>query len=194
MDTRQRLLSVASQLLDEGGREAVTLREVGARAGLSRGAAYRHFASREDLLSAAVAAYLMDLADALGRAAQGQPPRAALRRVLLTFCAHGCRHPQRHRLIFGPPPQLPDQLLSDAADRCLRTLVEQVTACMGTGDILRGEPRAVAALLLATTHGVVELTVSGHLTADKWGTDAQQVIDEALRQLRLAATTHPASD
>jgi len=42
-------------LLDSGGPDAVTLREVGARAGVSRGAPYRHFANKESLLTAVAA-------------------------------------------------------------------------------------------------------------------------------------------
>ena len=42
--TRRALLDDAAALLDSGGPDAVTLREVGARAGVSRGAPYRHFA------------------------------------------------------------------------------------------------------------------------------------------------------
>ena len=50
--TRRALLDAAADLLDEGGPDAVTLREVGARAGVSRGAPYGHFADKESLLTA----------------------------------------------------------------------------------------------------------------------------------------------
>ena len=50
--TRRALLNDAAELLDSGGPAAVTLREVGARAGVSRGAPYRHFADKESLLTA----------------------------------------------------------------------------------------------------------------------------------------------
>lgn len=50
--TRRALLDAAAELLDLGGPEAVTLREVGARAGVSRGAPYRHFADKDSLPTA----------------------------------------------------------------------------------------------------------------------------------------------
>ena len=53
--TRRALLDDAGELLDCGGPDAVTLREVGARAGVSRGAPYRHFANKESLLTAVAA-------------------------------------------------------------------------------------------------------------------------------------------
>src|ERR1700722_1023707 len=53
--TRRALLDDAAALLDTGGPDAVTLRAVGARAGVSRGAPYRHFANKESLLTAVAA-------------------------------------------------------------------------------------------------------------------------------------------
>jgi len=50
--TRDTLVRVAADLLEEGGLEAVTLREVGRRAGVSRAAPYRHFDSKDALLRA----------------------------------------------------------------------------------------------------------------------------------------------
>ena len=53
------------RLLDLGGVEAVTLREVGARSGVSRSAAYRHFADKESLLAVLATNALSELGDAL---------------------------------------------------------------------------------------------------------------------------------
>jgi AcrR family transcriptional regulator len=51
---------VAGALLEDEGRGAVTLRELGRRAGLSRSAPYRHFDGKEDLLAAVAAEGLRD--------------------------------------------------------------------------------------------------------------------------------------
>src|ERR1700677_3914321 len=53
--TRDALVDAAVQLLDEGGPEAVTLREVGHRAGVSHNAPYKHFTGKEALLAAVAA-------------------------------------------------------------------------------------------------------------------------------------------
>ncbi|HEX7170798.1 MAG TPA: helix-turn-helix domain-containing protein, partial [Rubrobacter sp.] len=50
-DTRSALLGAAAGLLEGRGIEAVTLRAVGERAGVSRQAPYKHFADKEALLS-----------------------------------------------------------------------------------------------------------------------------------------------
>jgi len=50
--TRATLIQVAAQLVEEKGYDAVTMQEVGRRAGLSNGAIYGNFKNRDDLLSA----------------------------------------------------------------------------------------------------------------------------------------------
>ena len=63
--TRHSLIDAAGVLLDLGGVEAVTLREVGARSGVSRSAAYRHFADKESLLTVLATNAMSELGDAL---------------------------------------------------------------------------------------------------------------------------------
>src|SRR5215217_8835844 len=51
-DLRRVLIDAALQLVGEGGAEAVSVREAARRAGVSPGAPFRHFPSRNDLMSA----------------------------------------------------------------------------------------------------------------------------------------------
>ncbi|HEV7961562.1 MAG TPA: helix-turn-helix domain-containing protein, partial [Actinoplanes sp.] len=88
--TRETLVDVATGLLDEGGVEAVTLREVGRLAGVSHNAPYKHFPSKEALL-AAIAARELDR-----RAGAG-----SLRELLRGYVAFGVAYPARFKLIFG---------------------------------------------------------------------------------------------
>ena len=50
-ETKQNLLRVTRNLIDNKGIEAVSMREVGRFAGLSRTAAYRHFKNKQSLLA-----------------------------------------------------------------------------------------------------------------------------------------------
>jgi AcrR family transcriptional regulator len=69
-DTRSALLGAAAGLLEEFGIGAVTLRAVGERAGVSRGAPYKHFADKEALLSVLAAGYFGRLGMEMWRAAE----------------------------------------------------------------------------------------------------------------------------
>src|SRR5438094_5990338 len=77
-DLRRALLDAGVQLARDGGPDAVVLREATRRAGVVPNAAYRHFASRQDLLQAVRAAALSALAVAmeteLGRLRRGKRP------------------------------------------------------------------------------------------------------------------------
>ena len=53
--TRDALIDAAAELSAAGGPAAVTLREVGRRAGVSHNAPYKHFADKEELLAAVAA-------------------------------------------------------------------------------------------------------------------------------------------
>ncbi|MCF7548730.1 TetR/AcrR family transcriptional regulator [Pseudonocardia sp. WMMC193] len=54
MDVRRRILDAAVEVLAAAGFEAASLSEVAARAGVSRPTVYRHFGTREQLVSAAL--------------------------------------------------------------------------------------------------------------------------------------------
>jgi AcrR family transcriptional regulator len=64
-DLQRALLEAGVQLARAGGPDAVVLREATRRVGVAPNAAYRHFASREDLLEAVRAAALAALAVAM---------------------------------------------------------------------------------------------------------------------------------
>jgi AcrR family transcriptional regulator len=80
--TRDALIDAAADLLTTGGPAAVTLREVGRRAGVSHNAPYKHFADKEELLAAVAARDLDRRAAATRRAARNRPPAEALRAIL----------------------------------------------------------------------------------------------------------------
>src|SRR3989337_419737 len=98
--TRDALLDAAEELLDAGGVEAVTLREVGRRAGVSHNAPYKHFASKESLLAAIAARELLRMRDTLlGGLAPDAPPEVALRAVFGGYARWALTYPRRFRLI-----------------------------------------------------------------------------------------------
>src|SRR5579862_8662291 len=64
-DLRRALLEAGIELARNGGPDAVVLREATRRAGVVPNAAYRHFASRHDLLAAVRASALSRMAIAM---------------------------------------------------------------------------------------------------------------------------------
>src|SRR6201995_3203631 len=102
--TRRSLIEAAGALLDLGGVGAVALREVGARSGVSRSAAYRHFADKESLLAVVATNALSELGDALEELANSDDSaEESLRSGLLSLIAIGRPRPHLYRLMFTPP-------------------------------------------------------------------------------------------
>lgn len=75
--TREAILEAALTLLAKDGPEAVSLSEVAQLAGVNRGTAYQHFATRENLVQATVES----VSDKLFRAVFGDPETIGERRV-----------------------------------------------------------------------------------------------------------------
>jgi TetR/AcrR family transcriptional regulator, cholesterol catabolism regulator len=70
---KKRLIDAATSLAAEGGYDAVQMRDVAARAGVALGTLYRHYASKDQLLLAALSEQAMTLRERLVQ----RPPRGA---------------------------------------------------------------------------------------------------------------------
>ena len=169
--TRRALLDAAAELLDAGGPEEVTLREVGFRAGVSRNAPYRHFADKEGLLTAvAVESWERLAATLIVSGSVDSAPSARLQAALMTFVELGRRRPHLYRLMFVLPKSDPGAGAL-AASRAQEEFVSIVSAVVGVADA-----RHYGALLFSSAHGIAELEISGHLTEEKWRTTAEDLI------------------
>jgi AcrR family transcriptional regulator len=129
-DLRRALVDAGVALARLGGPEAVVLREVTRRAGVVPNAAYRHFANRDDLVSAVRDAALAMLATAIERALATLDPtdmkrkafaRASLRAVVRGYLAFAASEPGLFRTAFaggtpspGPEDRPPGTPLGEA--------------------------------------------------------------------------------
>ncbi|WP_150243260.1 TetR/AcrR family transcriptional regulator [Nocardiopsis quinghaiensis] len=185
-DTRGSLVASARRLLDSGGTEAVTLREVGRLSGLSRIAPHEHFADEESLLAAVAAKELERLGGIIDRAAgQAFTAREALRTVLHSYTAWAMDHPERFSLVFGAWSG-PQEEPGAAARRTRASLAAVVRQCQAEGVVPDGNAERRTALLLAAAHGAVSLALTGHLGPDR-GAGPEDVVDDLLELLGSAA-------
>jgi AcrR family transcriptional regulator len=171
--TRRALLADAAALLDSGGPAAVTLREVGARAGVSRGAPYRHFADKESLLTAVAAEGWQHIGDRMHalRTDGRLLPLDKLRAALLVLVTVSREQPHLYQLMFTRPAGNPTAVVR-AAQRGCDEFLAIVTAVVGEQNAQR-----CSAVLLTGAHGAAGLEWSGLLSTDKWHTTADELID-----------------
>jgi AcrR family transcriptional regulator len=176
--TRRSLIEAAGALLDLGGVEAVTLREVGARSGVSRSAAYRHFADKESLLAVVAINALSELGDALEVLAKSDdPPEESLRAGLLALIDIGRTRPHLYRLMFTPPAGDPTEAMQ-VAERAQDLFLDIVGRITGPQ-----RARRYGALILTSAHGITGLDLSGHMDLDKWHTNAEELVDTLISVL-----------
>lgn len=179
--TRRSLIEAAGVLLDLGGVEAVTLREVGARSGVSRSAAYRHFADKESLLTVLATNALRELGDALEVLVDSDDsPEESLRSALLSLIAIGRTRPHLYRLMFTTPAGDPTAARQEA-ERAQDLFLDIVGRITGPQQASR-----YGALLLTSAHGITGLDLSGHMDLDKWHTNAEELVDTLISMLPKA--------
>jgi AcrR family transcriptional regulator len=180
--TRRALLDDAAKLLDSGGPGAVTLREVGARAGVSRGAPYRHFADKESLLTAVAAESWQRIGDQMHELQTDLRllPLDKLRAALIVLIAVSRQQPHLYQLMFRTPKGDPAVAVR-AAQRCCDEFVAIVAAVVGEQNARRD-----GAILLTGAHGAAGLELSGLLRTDKWDTTAEELIDSLVAMVAQA--------
>jgi len=102
VDEREaRIIATAVALAEQGGFEAVRLRDVASHAGVALGTLYRHFRSKDDLLVAALASEAAGLAERMAKHPPDGP--TALERVTSFFAAATrtlCRKPKLARAVL----------------------------------------------------------------------------------------------
>jgi AcrR family transcriptional regulator len=100
---RQRILETAETLLETEGLQALSLREVARRAGVTHQAPYHHFADRESILAELVTQGFDDLTQRLAKAndsAASAGQRKALMQSGTAYVGYAIEHPGVFRIMF----------------------------------------------------------------------------------------------
>lgn len=180
--TRAALVRAAGELLDGGGPSAVTLRAVGARAQVSRGAPYGHFADKDHLLTQLVVDGWTELADTLETILDG--PRSSttkLEAALLALLDLAQARPHLYALMWRTPAADP-QAVWEAAGRSQDIFLSIVAEVVGREDAQR-----FGALVMSSAHGIASMDLSGHLSAPKWNTSPRALVALLVESISASA-------
>ncbi|MFJ9737477.1 TetR/AcrR family transcriptional regulator [Streptomyces sp. NPDC101166] len=177
-DLRTRLVDVGVELLAEQGVEALTLREIARRAGVSHGAPRRHFPTHLELLSAIAHRGFTELAgrvtSALGD--DDAPPRAKLSQLGYVYLEFALEQPGMYELMFRHDLLESGHLrLRDTSLPLFGVLVELVARVRPGADA-----RAVAGALWANLHGLAQLWRWGSLQLATGSDDFAPLLGTAL--------------
>lgn len=184
-DFRQRMCAAAEQLFAEHGPDAVSMRELAAKLGVSAMTPYRYFKDKDDILAAVRAQGFDRFAAALEQAAAANPePGVRADAVGAAYIRFAFAHPAAYRLMFDltQPTEAAYPDLVRAAERARRTLSAHVHALIAAGLIDDGDPELIAHVFWAAVHGLVVLKLAGKLSP---ALNFDEIRDSMFRALAL---------
>jgi AcrR family transcriptional regulator len=162
--TRGALVAAAPQLFAERGFAAAGREEIVERAGVTRGAMYHHFASKEDLFRAVYEEIEDELCRSVAVAALagGDDPMAQLRLGAFAFLDAASTPEVRRVVLLDAPSVLPVPVRRELAERYGLGLVrDALRAVMEAGLIDQQPLEPLAHVLLAALHEAATLVADG---------------------------------
>jgi AcrR family transcriptional regulator len=159
-DLRAALVWAAMELLEESGENALSLRAVARRAGVSPAAPYRHYADREALVSAVAAVGYRELAERLTAAHPSPSTPEQLASAAIAYVQFALERPGLFRIMFGEPCDHDNDervAATEAVSLYVRAIVER--------SFPHAEADALATAIWALVHGLAFLYLDGKLDA-----------------------------
>lgn len=167
-DLRRTLLEASVELIAERGLDALSLREVARRAGVSPAAPYHHFASREELLLALALEGFTLLALAMQTARDAAASASAIERLGAigeAYVRFAVAHPAHFRLMFRPSLMSPGTLPQEGAPgQAFALLLDGVSEVLENDDVRKTvDRRGLVLVAWSLVHGAAELLLDGPL-------------------------------
>lgn len=102
-DVREACVAAARDVIAEHGVEALSLRDVARRLGVSHQAPYKHYPSRDHLLAEVMRRCYEDFARQLDARPRFEAPERDLGSLGEAYLRYAAAHPLEYRLMFGTP-------------------------------------------------------------------------------------------
>ena len=154
--TRDAILAAAETILARGGEDALSIRELCARVGVTAPTIYHHFGDKDGLVAEVVDACFAEFDRALAAGPMPADPVVALGWGFERYVAYGVAHPAHYRLLFQRrmPTPTPSALASYGR-------LEGLIATIDRAGRLRVPVAEAAAAVWAAAHGVTTLAIAG---------------------------------
>ena len=187
-DLRRGLIDAALQLAEEGGPEGVSVREAARRAGVSPGAPFRHFESRDALMTAvaeeAQRRFRAEVDAVLADAPAGDP-LARFRKLGLAYLRWAMRNPTHFEIISSR--RLFDHDHADGVSQDNAALIElterTLAEASAAGQLRSADLKRVQIAGRALVYGFARMNIDGHFP--RWGVADDAVEDTAAAILDL---------
>jgi AcrR family transcriptional regulator len=165
-DLERALIATALEVIHAEGVEALTLRRVGARAGVSRSALYRHFDDKAALMARIASDGFRLLHETLVRVRANASPEAGdTLEVLAAAHVHFARaNPSHYATMFGSmTDRRKHPELARQADAARGEVVGAIRDAQRRAALGSRDPEIIADVMWALTFGVARLGISNQL-------------------------------
>jgi AcrR family transcriptional regulator len=166
-DLRRALIDAALEILITEGTQALSLRAVARRAGVSQAAPYHHFTDRDELLAAvAVAGFRLMLSQLENvRTAPSPNPRKGMEDCAVAYVHFAMAYPSHYRLMFGRALAERSQYveLRDSMRELRAVFAETVVKLQQRGLARRGDPAELGLTVWSLLHGLAMLLIDGQM-------------------------------
>jgi AcrR family transcriptional regulator len=183
-DLRDALVQAALGEAEQGGPEAISIKALAKKLGVSQPAPYRHFADREALLAAVTAEAFRQFSATLRESIRKPSKRSKLSRLAQATLTFGLRRNGIYRLMFASRTMAcaaKGSELHQAASETFDLVLEALEApAVG---LLR-ERHALQ--IWAALHGVVMLAEQGLLTGQVARMTREELVEHIVAQTKLA--------
>ena len=165
-DLKNALIRAGIEILSKEGMQALSLRKVAKRAGVSHAAPYAHFADKQALIAAIAAEGYRLLYATLAAAQDSQPdPLDRLLAVAEAYVQFALDEPDHFAITFSgvveAEKDYPEYV--EQSKRCFALVMAVVAGCQRAGRLAPGDIQLVTVSIWASLHGFVQLMSANQL-------------------------------
>ena len=188
---REGCIAEALRIIEDAGLEALSLREVARRLGVSHQAPYKHFPSRDHILAELLARCFEEFAGFLEQRQTGKSASDDLSGMGRQYMTYARLHPVKYRLMFNTPMPDPDAHpdMMRNAQRAFAMLRDRLAemSLRPAGAPHRSSVSFDAMFVWSALHGLASILQSDTLRTLKLSDDdLQQAIARCFARLSLA--------
>lgn len=144
-NVRTQLMRAARQILEEQGKEALSLRAISLRAGVALGTIYHHYTSKHALLAGLAVEGFEELARRMRQALEQRGEDSGLRATGYAYIAFLCDRPALYRLMFEAVDQGRTPEVIEAEDRAFQIIAQSIPI----GAVRRTSPEVAEQVAMA---------------------------------------------
>ncbi len=163
-DLRQALIDGALEIISESNVDALSLRALARKVGVSYAAPYHHFQDKTQLLSELAIEGFQRLGEGMERESRkgGDSPKELLLAQGRAYLEFAVQHPSHYRVMFDSCFVGRDEysLVKSAADNCFERLIGHTHSLLGE-KVPEDEVFKVARVIWSTVHGAANLWNDG---------------------------------